>query len=214
MLIVGVASILYGSVMAFTTPNIRLIVGYSSVAQLGFITIGIFSLDPRGTQGATLQMVNHGLVVIPLFLIIGLLARRAGGSESLRDMGGIAMRAPVFASLFMVVTLATLAMPGSGNFIGEFYILLGVFQTKLVFACVAFAGVAMAAVYMLRFFIRTMHNRQGSAVQSREIGAADTVVLGALVAVILLFAVYPQLALHRAEKTVVAITQPARELAR
>jgi NADH-quinone oxidoreductase subunit M len=214
MLVVGVASILYGSVMAFTTPNIRLIVGYSSVAQLGFITIGIFSLDPRGTQGATLQMVNHGLVVIPLFLLIGLLARRAGGSESLRDMGGIAMRAPIFASLFMVVALATLAMPGSGNFIGEFYILLGVFQTKLVFACVAFAGVAMAAVYMLRFFIRTMHNRQGSAVQSREIGAGDTVVLGALVAVILLFAVYPQLALHRAEKTVVAITQPARELAR
>ena len=111
--------------MAFTTPDARLVVAYSSVAQLSFITLGIFSLRPTGAQGALLQMVNHGLVTAPLFFIVAALAARAGGSEKLRDMGGIAFRAPVLAALFLIVALATLAMPGSSNFIGEFMILLG-----------------------------------------------------------------------------------------
>src|SRR5579859_5595147 len=138
LLLIGLASILYGSAMAFTQTNARLIIGYSSVAQLGFITMGIFALAPQGAQGAVLQMVNHGIVVAPLFMIVALLAARAGGSEDIRDMGGIATRAPVLATIFLIVTFATLAMPGSGNFIGEVLILLGLFQTKMVFAIVAF----------------------------------------------------------------------------
>ncbi len=132
MLLIALASILYGSVMAFTQTDVRLIAGFSSVAQLGFITLGIFALNPQGAQGALLQMVNHGLVVAPLFFIIALLAQRAGGSEDIRDLGGLAFRAPVLATLFLIVAFATLAMPGSANFVGEFLILLGVFKAKLV----------------------------------------------------------------------------------
>ena len=112
--------------------NARLILGYSSVAQLGFITLGIFAFDApaQGAQGALLQAVNHGLVVAPLFFVIALLAERAGGSEDIRDLGGIAFRAPVLAALFLIVALATLAMPGSANFAGEFLILLGVVQLE------------------------------------------------------------------------------------
>src|SRR5205807_5249810 len=95
MLLIALASILYGTALAFTTPDARLVVAYSSVAQLGFITLGIFSLKPQGAQGALLQMINHGLVTAPLFFIVALLAARAGGSEKLRDMGGMAFRAPV-----------------------------------------------------------------------------------------------------------------------
>ena len=112
MLVIGLASILYGSAMAFTQTNARLVVGYSSVAQMGFITLGIFSLSSQGAQGAVLQMVNHGIVVAPLLFIVALLAARAGGSEDIRDMGGIATRAPVLATIFLIVTFATLAMPG------------------------------------------------------------------------------------------------------
>ena len=172
MLLIALASILYGSVVAFTQTDARLIVGYSSVAQLGFITLGIFSLNPQGAQGALLQMVNHGLVVAPLLFIVALLAQRAGGSEDIREMGGIAFRAPVLAAMFLIVTLATLAMPGSANFVGEFLILLGVFKTKLAIAVIAFTGVVMASVYALRLFIRAMHNRVGPAVSSREITLA------------------------------------------
>ena len=202
MLLIALASILYGSVIAFTQTDARLIAGYSSVAQLGFITLGIFSLNPQGAQGALLQMVNHGLVVAPLLFIVALLAQRAGGSEDIREMGGIAFRAPVLATIFLIVALATLAIPGSSNFVGEFLILLGVFKAKLVIAIIAFTGVVLASVYALRLFIRAMHNRVGSGVESRELSITDGVVLVPVVGVILFMALYPQLALHRSEASV------------
>src|SRR5918997_3281901 len=140
LIIVAVVSILYGSILAFSQDNARLVVGYSSVAQLGFITLGIFSLDDKGAQGALLQMVTHGLVVAPLFVIILLLRERAGGSELLSRMGGVAFRAPVLAAMFLIVTLATLAMPGSANFVGELLVLFGAFDAKLVYGLVASIG--------------------------------------------------------------------------
>src|SRR5438552_8383653 len=159
MLLIALASIVYGSVLAFTQTDARLIAGYSSVAQLGFITLGIFALNPQGAQGALLQMINHRPVLAPLLFIVGVLSRRAGGSEDVRDMGGIAFRAPLLAAVFLIVAPATLAMPGSGNFVGEFLILLGVFKAKLAIAIIASAGVVMASVYALRLFIRATHHR-------------------------------------------------------
>jgi NADH-quinone oxidoreductase subunit M len=201
VLVIALASILYGSVMAFTQTNVRLIAGYSSVAQLGFITAGIFALRADGSDGAVLQMVNHGLVVAPIFIIVAILAERSG-TEDLREMGGVALRAPVLAALFLIVTLATLAMPGSANFIGEFYILNGLFQAKIVFALIAISGVAMSAYYALRLYQRTMHNRKPEGLASREIGWRDGIVLAPLVLCILGLALYPQLILKRIDKSV------------
>jgi NADH-quinone oxidoreductase subunit M len=180
---------------------VRLIAGYSSVAQLGFITAGIFALSADGADGAVLQMVNHGLVVAPLFVIIALLVERSG-TEDLREMGGMAMKAPVLAALFLIVTLATLAMPGSANFVGEFYILNGLFDSKIVFAFVAISGVAMSAYYALRLYQRTMHNRRPDGLESREIGLRDGLVLVPLVICILGLALYPQLILKRTDTSV------------
>jgi NADH-quinone oxidoreductase subunit M len=221
LLLIALASILYGSVVAFTTTDARLVLGYSSVAQLGFIVLGIFALRPEGAQGAVIQAVNHGLVVAPAFFILALLAVRSGGSEDLRDMGGLAMRAPVLTTLFLIVALANLAMPGSSNFVGEFFILLGVFNAKIVIAIVAFTGVVLASVYTLRLFIRAMHNRVGPRVTPREISFADGLVIAPLVALIVALGLYPQLALHKSEDSVrasirdaKALTQPAREASR
>jgi NADH-quinone oxidoreductase subunit M len=201
MLVVAVAGVLYGSVMAFTQTNVRLIAGYSSIAQLGFITLGIFALRPDGADGAVLQMVNHGLVVGAVFMVIALLYERTG-TEDLREMGGLAMRAPVLTAMFLIVTLATLAMPGSANFIGEFYILNGLFQTKIAFAIVASVGVALAAFYALRLFQRTMHNRLPDGLTSREISVRDGLVLAPLVAVIVALALQPGFILERGEASV------------
>ncbi len=216
MLLIALVSILWATSVAFTTSDARLVVAYSSVAQLSFITLGIFSLRPEGAQGALLQMLNHGLITAPLFFIVAALAARAGGSEKLRDMGGIAFRAPVLASLFMIVALATLAMPGSSNFMGEFFILLGVFRAKLAIAAIAFAGVVGAAYYALRVFIGAMHNRVGAQVASREIGLADMAALAPLVLVVLVFAFYPQFGLRRSQATVIstvkAVDSPAARL--
>jgi len=213
ILLFALASVLYGSIMAFTVSDARLVVGYSSVAQLGFITLGIFALNPQGAQGSLLQMVNHGLVTAALFLIIALLARRAGGSEDIRDMGGIAFRAPVLAGLFLIVALATLAMPGSANFVGEFYILLGVFNSQLAIAVIAFTGVILASVYMLRALIRTMHNRVASKVDSFDISPRDGAVLVPLVLVILALAVYPQLPLGRSQAATRSSVRTAQAMA-
>ncbi len=201
MLLIALASVLYGSVMAFTTTETRLVLGYSSVAQLGFILLGVFALRGDGAQGALLQMLNHALVVVPLILIVGLLSARSRGSEDLRDMGGIATRAPILAVLFLILALATLAMPGSANFVGEFLILLGVFKAKLAIAVVAFAGVIMASVYMLRMYIRAMHNRVGERVEPRELRWGDAAALVPVVVVILFLAFYPQAALERSQRS-------------
>ena len=216
ILLIALASILYGSALAFTQTDARLVLAYSSIAQLGFITLGIFSLRTDGGQGALLQMLNHGLVTAPAFFIVGLLAMRAGGSEDIRDMGGIAFRAPVLAAMFLIVAFAWLAMPGSTNFVGEFLILLGLFKAKIVFAFVASAGVALAAIYVLRVFIRAMHNRVGPEVESREISLRDSLVLVPLVLTIIALSLYPQIALERSEPAVegaIAPTQQPAEVA-
>jgi NADH-quinone oxidoreductase subunit M len=211
VLTIAVASILYGSAMAFTQTNVRLVAGFSSVAQLGFITLGIFSLRPDGADGAVLQMVNHGLVVAPIFLIAALLAERAG-TDDLREMGGLGLRAPVLAAMFLIVTLALLAMPGSANFIGEFFILNGTFQAKIGFAFAACIGIALAAFYAIRLFQQTMHNRPVSGVESREISLSDAAVLVPLVACIVALALYPGLILDAGEESVQQALSPETPL--
>ena len=202
VLLIALISIAWGTTMAFTTPDARLVIAYSSVAQLGFIMLGIFSLKQQGEQGALLQMLNHGLVTAPAFFLVAACAARSSGSEKLADMGGIAMRAPVLATMFLIVSFGTLAMPGSSNFVGEFLILLGVFNAKLAIACIAFGGVVGASVYALRLFIRAMHNRQGPRVRSFEIRPGEAAVIVPLVAVVIALALYPQFGLHRSEVSI------------
>jgi NADH-quinone oxidoreductase subunit M len=201
LLIIALGSILYGSVMAFTQTNVRLIAGYSSMAQMGFITLGIFSLASDGADGAVIQMVNHGLVVAPVFFIIALLAERTG-TEDIREMGGMAMRAPVLAVTFVIVTMALLAMPGSANFVGEFYILSGVFHSQIAIALIAGSGIALAAFYSLRLYQRTMHNRLPEGVVSRDLTLRESVVLVPLVLAIVGLALYPALITKRGEASV------------
>jgi NADH-quinone oxidoreductase subunit M len=117
-------------------------------------------------------------------------------------MGGLAVKAPVLAALFLIATLALLAMPGSANFIGEFYILNGIFQAKIVYAFVAAIGIALAAYYALRLYQHAMHNRKPDGIESREVGLLQGAVLAGLVACIIGIALWPGLILHRADDSV------------
>jgi NADH-quinone oxidoreductase subunit M len=212
-IIIAVFSILYGSILAFSQDNVRMVVAYSSIAQLGFIVLGIFALDDKGAQGAVFQMLNHGLVVVPLFLIIGVVAARAEGSQSVSQLGGMATRAPVLAALFLIVTFATLAMPGSANFVGELLVLFGAFEDKLVYGLVASVGVILAAVYMIRLFQRMMHGRRGPKVESRDVGGIELAAIVPLVAVIVALGVYPNFVVQRTERATVERIAPARAFA-
>jgi NADH-quinone oxidoreductase subunit M len=212
MLALAVVSILYGSVLAFSQDEARLVLGYSSIAQLGFIVLGIFALDlqGKGAQGAVFQMVNHALVVAPAFLIVGALAARSDGTDSLKKMGGTALRAPVLAAMFLIVTLAILAMPGSANFVGELLILFGAFSDQLAWGIVASTGVILASVYAIRLFQKSMHNPAGPAVESRDVTRGELAVLAPLVAVIVALGVYPNFVASRTER---ATTGKVREAA-
>ena len=201
ILLIALASILYGSVMAFTQRTCASSPATRRSRSSASSPSGSSRCAPTAATGAVLQMVNHGLVVGAVFFIVAILWERAG-TEDLNRLGGLAMRAPVLAALFLIVALATLAMPGSANFTGEFYILLGVFQSKIVFAFVAVIGVALAAFYSLRLFQRTMHNRLAQGVESREIGLREAVVLVPVVACILALALYPGLITKRADTSV------------
>jgi NADH-quinone oxidoreductase subunit M len=155
-------------------------------------------------------MLNHGLVTVPLFLILGVIAIRARGSESLSELGGMAFRAPVLAGLFLVISLATLAMPGSANFVGEILILFGAFQDQLVYGLVASIGVVLAAVYMIRLYQGTMHGRVGPAVESLEIDRVNLAAIVPLTAVIVALAVYPQFVVGRTETDVAKSIEAAQ----
>ena len=163
-------------------------------------------------------MVAHGLVAGALFMIVAVLAQRTkDGSESLSRMGGIAFRTPVLAAVFLIIGLATLAMPGSPNFVGEILILFGTFEDKLVYGLVASAGVAFAAVYMIRLFQKSMHHRVGPRTwrpSTRAISACSTSSRSSrsprsLVAL----GVYPNFLLERTDATVTAAVKPAETVA-
>ena len=212
MLIIALVSIMWATAMAFTTGDARLVIAYSSVAQMGFILLGIFSLKPDGGQGALLQMLNHGVVTAASFFVVAAVAARCGGSEKLDDMSGVAFKAPLLATFFLIITFANLAMPGSSNFIGEFMILLGAFESHIVIAVIASIAVIGAAFYALRLFIGAMHNRVGRGVRSREIGLAEAVAIVPLVAIILVLAFYPQFGLNKSEASLKVAIYPAAAL--
>lgn len=210
VLIMAVISILYGSLIALTTTNARLVLAYSSVAQLGFITLGIFSLRTDGATGALLQSVNHGVAVFGAFLAVAILSQRAGGSEDLRDMGGIATKAPVFAVFFVIVTYAVLALPGTANFLGEILILRGIWEgPSVALAVVASLGIALAAVYALRLFILSAHNRVGPYAEPREASKAQLALLAVPVLLIVALAFHPQQTIRAADLAATQAVYPS-----
>lgn len=214
LVILALISIIYASLVAFTSNEPRLVLGYSSIAQLGFILLGITSLDPAGAQGAIFQMVTHALVVVPAIILVAVVTERAGGVERLSQLGGLAKKAPVLTAIFLVVALAWLAMPGSGNFVAEYLVLLGSWRTSPWAAIIASIGVVLAAAYALRLMIGVLQNARGAAVpeDAPEVGKFDAAVLGIAVGALVLIALVPQLGLHPSESASRLAVGPAQAL--
>ncbi len=151
----AVIGILYGAMVALVQPNIKKLVAYSSVSHLGFVMLGLFAFNTVGVQGSVIQMINHGLSTGALFFICGMLYERRHTYE-IESFGGLSGVMPVFATIFMIVTLSSIGLPGLNGFVGEFLILVGMFQTHPYMAGLSTVGVILAAYYMLRMFGRVM----------------------------------------------------------
>jgi NADH-quinone oxidoreductase subunit M len=192
ILVLAAASLVYGSLLAFRAPDVRGVIAYSSIAQMGLITIGLFAFNDAGFDGAVLQMVNHGLISATLFLLAGGIERRAGTGEFAR-LGGMAHGRPVLATLLMTTGIIALAVPGSSAFAGEFLILAGAYREGWVWAVIGASGIVLAAMYVLRMISAVLHEREGSSVSDAalDLRPAEISVLVPLVACLLVLSAWP-----------------------
>jgi NADH-quinone oxidoreductase subunit M len=148
VIILGIIGIIYGALLALAQDDLKKLVAYSSISHLGFVVIGIFSFTDKGAAGGVLQMINHGLITGALFLLVGMVYERTH-ERSIPKLGGLAHRIPVYATLMVFFALASLGLPGLAGFVGEFLVLVGVFEYRPVFAVFAALGVILGAAYLL-----------------------------------------------------------------
>jgi NADH-quinone oxidoreductase subunit M len=184
--------LVYGSLLAFRAPDVRGVVAYSSLAQMGLIGFGIFAANDLGFDGSVLQMVNHGLLSMSMFLLAGMVERRTSTGELAR-LGGMARGRPALATVLMTVGVMALAVPLSSNFAGEFLILAGVFQQGWGWAIVGAVAIVLAAMYMLRLISAVLHREVGPAVEEAalDLRSGELAVVVPLVALLLVLSAWP-----------------------
>jgi NADH-quinone oxidoreductase subunit M len=192
ILVLAACGLVYGSLLAFRAPDLRGVIAYSSLAQLGLITFGLFAVNDLGLNGAVLQMVNHGLISATLFLLAGAIERRAATGELAR-LGGMARGRPALATVLMTTGIIALAVPGSTAFAGEFAILAGVFRTNWAYAVVGAIAIVLAAMYMLRLISAVLHQAPGPSVSlaALDLRPPELGVVVPLVACLLLLSAWP-----------------------
>ena len=188
--VLAVAAIIWGALMAIAQRDMKLLVAYSSVSHMGFIVLGIFSYNVQGQQGAVLQMVNHGLIISALFLLVAWVSDRVGTRDR-SAMAGLALRMPVMAGVFFVVTLAALGLPGLNSFVGEFMTLLGAWQRAPLLAVFGAIGLILAPVYMLRLFQGVMQGVPAGPPPRSDIYTGQLVLLAPLVLLMFAIGLYP-----------------------
>jgi NADH-quinone oxidoreductase subunit M len=153
MIALALIGIIYGALVAMAQKDVKKLVAYSSVSHLGFVMLGMFALNPQGLSGSVLQMINHGLSTGGLFLLVGILYERRH-TRMISDYGGIAKVMPVYAMLFMIITMASIGLPTLNGFIGEFTILIGAFDRSTLWAVLGATGIVLGAAYMLWMYQR------------------------------------------------------------
>jgi NADH-quinone oxidoreductase subunit M len=168
ILVLASAGLVYGSLLAFRAPDLRGVIAYSSMAQMGLITIGVFAFDDLGLDGAVLQSVAHGLVSASMFLLVGMVERRCGTSE-VEALGGMARGRPSLATVVLIAGMIALAVPGSATFAGEFLIMAGAYQQGWGYSVVVALGIVLAAMYTLRVISAILHVKPGRAVRDEAL---------------------------------------------
>jgi NADH-quinone oxidoreductase subunit M len=208
MLVLGVIGILYTAWVAAVQPDAKKLVAYTSVAHMGFVVLGVFALTVNGLQGGLIVMISHGISTGALFLLLGMLYERRH-TRKIEDFGGLARVAPWFATAFVITALASIGLPGTSGFVGEFLALLGTFETHPVMATVATLGVIFAAYYMLPMVQRVFFNQLEGA-ENREmedVSRRELAILVPLCALMIWLGWNPTPFLERMEPSVRAVLE-------
>ena len=204
----AVVGIVYGALVAMVQPDMKKLVAYSSVSHLGFVMLGIASLNDVALSGAVYQMIGHGLSTGALFLLVGVVYERRH-TRLISEYGGLWKQVPRYAACFLVVMLGSIGLPGLSGFVGEFLILIGAFEASPVLAAVAVSGVVLGAAYMLRMYQRVMFGEMDASKNGtlEDMKAGEIAVLAPLVALIVILGVYPRPFLGIIETSVAATLQ-------
>ncbi len=212
MLTLGVVGIIYAAWVAAVQPDAKKLVAYTSVAHMGFVVIGIFALTTNGLQGGLVVMISHGVSTAALFLLVGMLYERRH-TRLIAQFGGLGRVTPLLATAFVITALASIGLPGTSGFVGEFLTLLGTFETHPVVAVVAATGVIFAAYYMLpmvqRIFFNELDDEENVAVE--DLSRREITILAPMIALMIWIGAYPTPFLERMEPSVQAILERVEE---
>lgn len=189
----AVIGIIYGAIVSMMQPDLKRLIAFSSVSHLGYVMLGMFAFNIQGVQGGIYQMLNHGISTGGLFLIVGMIYERRH-TRMIADFGGLSKVMPVFATFFMIITLSSIALPGTNGFVGEFLILLGSFKANKLFGVLATTGVVLGAVYMLWMFQRVMFGviKKDENRNLKDLNGREILILTLMVFFILLMGIYPK----------------------
>jgi NADH-quinone oxidoreductase subunit M len=190
VLILGIGGVIYGSILALRQKDLKKLLAYSSLAHVGLIAAGAYTLTADGISGAVLQMIAHGFVVVGLFFIAEIIYRRYE-TRVIADMGGIRSQAPKFASLFLLIVLASVALPTTFNFIGEFTVLYSLSQINIWYAVFGGTTIILGAYYMLKMYQSVMLGETNTK-PFADVTANEGIVLVVIIAVLFFFGLYPK----------------------
>jgi NADH-quinone oxidoreductase subunit M len=203
--VMSVVAIVYTSLVALMQEDVKKLIAYSSVAHMGFVTMGLFALTAQGVAGGIFQMISHGIVSAALFLCVGVIYDRMHTRE-IAAYGGLVYRMPIYAFAFMVFTLANVGLPGTSGFVGEFLTLIGTFRINNWVATLATLGTILSAAYALWLYRKVIFGKltKPSLFNIKDIGAREMVILAPLVILTIVFGVYPKPVL---DMSAVSVTQ-------
>ena len=196
MLVISAVAIVYGAYVTLVQTDIKRLIAFSSVSHMGFVTLGIFTLNHSGVEGAILQMINHGIISAALFLCVGMIYERTHSRE-IKDYGGVARIAPVYSTFLALFCLAAAGFPGLNSFVGEFLIISGAFQTRAWLGAMAVWGVALGTAYLIWFYYRVVMGEMNSRLEGLklELNAREVATLAPLALLALCLGLYPELVL-------------------
>ena len=201
-ILLSVTGVVYGSIIAIRQNELKKLIAYSSLAHVGLIAAGVFTRTFNGLEGAMIQMISHGVNIVGLFFCYEIIVRRTKTGQ-ISQLGGIASQAPVFAAFFMIIMLGSVALPLTNSFIGEFLLLLGLFEYNVFVAAFAGLTIILGAVYMLWMFQRTMYGESKEATMGfTDLTRQEILMLVPIVVIILWIGVYPHLFVGLAEPAV------------
>jgi NADH-quinone oxidoreductase subunit M len=204
----SVVAIIYTALVALVQEDMKKLIAYSSVAHMGFVTMGIFAVTTQGVGGGIFQMVSHGIVSGALFLCVGVVYDRMHTRE-IAAYGGLVERMPLYAAAFMVFTLANVGLPGTSGFVGEFLTLIGTFRVNIPVATVATLGVILSAAYALWLYRKVIFGRlvKPSLAGILDLDGREIMVLAPLVILTILFGIYPKPVLDLSQTSVTVLVE-------